>query len=54
MQAHYMHHCMYMIFCFVGPNIPVIVGVTVGVGVPLLIVITVAVACLVWCGKQKG
>ena len=45
------HHCMY----FVGPNIPVIVGVTVGVGVPLLIIIvTVAVAyCLVRYGKQK-
>ena len=45
-------HCVYM-FYFVGPDIPVIVGVTVGVvgGIPLLIVILVVVA---WCGKQKG
>ena len=55
-KHYHMHiHCMYM-FYFVGPDIPVIVGVTVGVvGIPLLIVIvTVVVLCLVWCGKQKG
>ena len=46
-------------FFFIGPDIPVIVGVTVGVvgGISLLslIVITVAVACgLVRYGKKKG
>ena len=43
-------------FFFVGPDIPVIVGVTVGVvgGISSLIVITVAVACgLVRYGKKK-
>ena len=52
MQAYHMHItvCTY----FVGPDIPVIVGVTVGLGIPLLIVITVVVAGLVWHGKQKG
>ena len=39
------HHCMYFDF-FVGPNIPVAVGVSISV--VLLIVMTVAVACLVY------
>ena len=39
------HHCMYDFL--VGPNISVIVGVTIGLGIPLLIVITVAVAVAV-------
>ena len=54
MQAlSHAHQCVSM-FYFVGPDIPVIVGVTVGLGIPLLIVITVVVAGLVRYGKQKG
>ena len=46
---------LYVYDFLVGPNIPVIVGVTIGLGVPLLIAITVAVAvaCLVRYDKQK-
>ena len=48
------HQCVYM-FYFVGPDILVIVGVTIGVGgIHLLIVITEVVACLVRYGEQKG
>ena len=45
------------LIAFVEPDIPLIVGLSVGVGVPLLtIAITVAivVACLVQYGKKKG
>ena len=61
MQAHHMHItvCIYdanALITFVEPNIPLIVGLSVGLvlgGLLLAVVIIVVVACLVRYGKKN-